>query len=99
MSAPITREAVQADVERARARGNWSAARDLDHFGSLAVMLQEWATRAHARNVQTWLTESHVGARGESRGGYVITERGTGYAVVTFSDGETLTVYAPAPVA
>lgn len=82
-----------------------ATAHTLRRFGALSRVMNRWAASAHRRQVATWLNASTVGTTGAVHTPegitrpYTVTERGTGYAVATFEDGTTRTVYAPAPLA
>ena len=95
---PPTRESVAADVKSAHERGQYSEARDLDRFGSLAVMLLDFSRRHEIRLRALWEEQANAGFRQAERG-YTITERGLGYVVATLDDGTARTIYAPPPFA
>lgn len=72
---------------------------DMDRFGALERVFSRWAASAHRNNVTQWL-DSPAGKRYAQHGGYVIAERGIGYARLSFEDGRPdRTIYSPAPLA
>ena len=72
---------------------------DSERFAALSRIMSRWAASAHHSNVTQWL-HSPAGKRYDSHGGYLVAERGIGYARLSFDDGRTdLTIYSPAPLA
>lgn len=74
--------------------------KDLQRYGALARILEEWANRISDKFMRAWQDHAHIGYRCDTVARpYTVTERGVGFAMVTFDNGETKTIEAPVPFA
>jgi hypothetical protein len=91
---PVTREELERDLAKTHDPGIRHA---LNRYGSLAIVLNDWANRLAVRHIRDWLEQATLGYRFE-RQGAAIVGRAPGRAVVRFDDGRPdLTIWAPAP--
>ena len=71
-----------------------SESRFMANAGALVRNLTEFANRSTTRYQESWQRDAYVGYVGPN---YTVTERGPGYAVASFANGATRTIYAPVP--
>lgn len=94
MAEPLTREQLKRDLEGVH---DSATHHTLERYGSLAIVLQDWANRSAIRRIEQWLAQASLGYRFETRGATIV-EREPGRALVRFDDGRPdLTIWAPAP--